>query len=196
MPGEFVGARRSQPKIAVMDFALQGEVQLNPGTQRVFAFQVSDYSAPFLPTNVRLLAFAPGDYQLQVVVTYRIPLGADTDSAQLVPISLEPPLSSLFWGGPLGAVLLAAFVATYRWRQGERGPGKILSEAAGTALAGAVCSAVALLLLYRLEGLELPIKISIRDFFGGIVVGLFSYKLGEIVYRQLWGETVATAAKE
>ena len=185
MPADFVTSRRGQR--SVMDYRLLGEVQLKPGTQRAFAFQIPEFPPPLWPGNFGLLAFTPGDYQLQAVVTYRVPSQVDTDSMQLVPISLEPPLSSLLWGGAFGAVVLAAFVATYRWKRREEPARAILTEAVATALAGAVCAVVALLLLYRFEGLELPITISVRDFFGGVVVGLFSYKIGEVLYKQLWG---------
>lgn len=47
------------------------------------------------------------------------------------------------------------------------------------AMKGAVSACVILLLMVRIKDLALPINISINDFFGGVVLGLLSYKLSD-----------------
>ena len=52
-------------------------------------------------------------------------------------------------------------------------------------VAGATSASIALLLLQRLKGLELPINLTITDFYGGVVIGLFSYKIGDWLHKEL-----------
>ena len=89
----------------------------------------------------------------------------------------------------LGSILLALFVGTYRYIRHIRS-GSVLvlaGELVILVLAGSVCAIITIILLYRFKDLALPVQITVNDFYGGVVVGLFTYKLGDWLFTQLTG---------
>ena len=54
-------------------------------------------------------------------------------------------------------------------------------------MAGSICAIIALILLRRVEAAALPVNLTITDFYGGIVLGLFSYKIGDYLYNSFFG---------
>ncbi len=193
MPGEFVSAREAKdwtnPSTDLSD------QHLKPGYQRLVPFAIPHQQLKLLTPlfNRRLLAFVPADYDLRAVVSYQIPPEPQAQVIEVAKITLQPPLSSLIWGGVLGAVLLAVFVSVYRFLrqspQGHKDLWNAMKGAVGISAGGAVSAIIALLLLQRLKGLELPINLTVTDFYGGLVVGLFSYKIGDWLYKELSGES-------
>ncbi len=147
---------------------------------------ISDYAAVsdtlfMLPREVRIAG--------EVLVketgseTKAVPYYFDT----VVP--LEPTILSPLVGGVVGSVLLALFLMVYEWVR-PPDPTKVVSlakhigRAASLAVAGSVTSVVFHILVMRFNDPSIPINITIHDFFGGAVIGLFSYKLGEYFYTQ------------
>lgn len=189
MPGEFVSVRAdskwTNPSSELTD------QHLKPGYQRLVPFSISHHPVSLFSSlfNRRLLAFVPAVYDLRVVVTYQVPPEPASQATEVTKITLEPALSSLIWGGVLGAILLAVFVSVYRYvrpfPQNQPSVRKSIKEAVVIASGGAISAVIALLLLQRLKGLELPVNITITDFYGGLVLGLFSYKIGDWLYGQL-----------
>lgn len=110
---------------------------------------------------------------------------------QTAEITLAPPLSAVVRGGILGALFLAIFVPAYRklhavkTGRAERTE-KPLAQALTFFLAGSVVSTITILLLQRLGNLDLPIMITVKDYLGGMVIGLFSYKIGDALYGYLF----------
>lgn len=198
MPGTFVAARANSD--------LQGTSQdlsnqkLKPGYQRLVPIRIPQPQLSWLTPirNRQLLAFVPGEYDLSAVVTYTVEPPVDSQTIEIAKITLEPPLSSLIWGGVLGAVLLALFMGVYDYSRPDS-PRKVwdtLKKAVTISVAGAVSASIALLLLQRLKGVELPINLTITDFYGGVVIGLFSYKIGDWLHKELVdGGTADSVAK-
>jgi hypothetical protein len=193
MPGEFWAARgiREIDEINKLTENRE-EVQLNPGNESLVSFYIphqrSSLIAPLL--NHQLLTFMPNDYEVRVIVTYQIPPKRKTVIQDKTKIYIEPTLSSLMWGGVLGSLLLALFLSTFRlWKKTtDKTLRQIVGEALVIFLAGSVCSVVVLILIYRFKELPLPINIAVNDFYGGIVVGLFSFILGDWLFLKLTGE--------
>jgi len=190
MPGEFAAARANQGlEDTTSDLSDQ---QLKPGYQRLVPFTISSQRMNWLTPvwNRRLLTFVPAEYDVSVRVTYNVPPERpDSQAIATAKIILEPPLSSVLWGGVAGATLLALFVGVYDFSR--QGPSRKFWNALGKAVtisaAGSVSAAIAIILLQRLKGLELPINLTVTDFYGGVVVGLFSYKIGDWLHKELLG---------
>ncbi len=139
--------------------------------------------------NASLLTFVPGEYQLRAIVTFKVPPSNETTVTETTVVTLQPPLVSLIWGGIVGSLLLAAFVGTYRLVREPRDKRvRLLVQILFLAGAGAVCAVIALILLRRLQGVELPVNVTVADFYGGVVIGLFSFKIGDWLYVRLFGE--------
>jgi len=187
MPGTFLAARANS--------GLQGTSQdlsnqkLKPGYQRLVPIPIPQQQLSWLTPirNRQLLAFVPGEYDLSVVVTYTVEPPVDSQTIEIAKITLEPPLSSLIWGGVLGAVLLALFMGVYDYSRPHtrRKAWDTSKKAVTISVAGAVSASIALLLLQRLKGLELPINLTVTDFYGSVAIGLFSYKIGDWLHKEL-----------
>ena len=188
MPGEFLGARRqiNWQKILVHS----NEEQLNPGNERLVVFSIPYQNNAWIDTliNYQLLSFIPSNYDVRAVVIYQVPPAKETVIQEITKIYIEPPLSSLMWGGVLGSLLLALFMTTYRLSKRVNYKSFLSDIAGALALvsAGSVCAIITIILLYRFKDLALPININVNDFYGGIVIGLFTYKLGDWLFIQFF----------
>lgn len=160
---------------------------LRPGHQRIESFNLPDVFS--WRSNLPRLTFLPGSYEIGAVVVYRVmPEEGTSEASASATMNVDSGLESLLLGGVLGALLLGAFMGAYELnKSGFGGWKKIVGNVLRTALAGAVCAAVVILMLKRLQGLELPISLVVTDFYGGIVVGLFSYKLGDKLFDMFAG---------
>jgi hypothetical protein len=189
MPGEFLAAREeNNPQAQGPNSSSE---LLNSGGVQSFLFAVPSHSTRWITELAKphLLTFVPGEYDVVVRTHFQVPPAGAESVDELLKVSFEPPLGVLVWGGVAGAVLLAAFVCTYRYlRQTPRADGGlVIRQALALALGGAVSAAIALVLLERLKGVELPVNLTVKDFYGGIVIGLFSYKIGDWLYTQFFG---------
>lgn len=190
LPGDFLSARGEPlPDFATL-YSPSGDEQMTAGTERFISFPIPHqdiaWYSPLL--NRRLMMFVPGEYDLTTFVKYQVPPARDTQIQQVIAVRLDPPLSSVVWGGVVGALLLGAFSGTYRYRRhGNTTLVRVLSETSVLVMGGSVCSLIALILLHRVKELALPINLSVTDFYGGIVLGLFSYKIGDHLFGQLFG---------
>lgn len=150
--------------------------------------------------DVKILLFQPREYSVHCTVEYQLLASSKPDSPPPSPhylfepasMNLEPPLASRLAGGVVGAFLLALFVPIYRLREmSDRLTLVGLAQLGGRALtlfvAGAAVSLITILLLISWGELELPVAVEVNDFYGGLVVGLFSYVIGERLYRRLIG---------
>lgn len=190
LPGDFLASRGDPLPDSAILYLPSGDEQMTAGTERFMSFAIPHqdiawYSPIF---NRRLLMFFPGEYDLTTFVKYQVPPARDTQIQQVIDVRLEPPLSSVVWGGVVGALLLGAFSGTYRYRRlGNTTLRRVLAETSVIVIGGSVCSLIALILLHRVKELALPINLSVTDFYGGIVLGLFSYKIGDYLFSQLFG---------
>jgi hypothetical protein len=169
---------------------------LPPGSQRTYRLSVPGVEFPwqkyFYETESLLLT--PGDYVVKGLVKYHASGETSRHSMeQTAPITLAPPLSAVVRGGILGALFLAIFVPAYRTLHAAKTgqparTEKPLAQAMTFFLAGSVVSTITILLLQRLGNLDLPIMITVKDYLGGMVIGLFSYKIGDALYGQLFSK--------
>lgn len=177
-----------QSKICLKETIDDGET-LYSGSERTYRVNVPSAQLHFYKYLYEsdALLFIPNQYLVRVEVEYTL----TTEDKFLrfvsgkVDLSLETPLSSIIRGGILGALLLAIFIPIYRFIYDKINIKESLLQFLTLLISGSVISTIAILLLQRLANLALPITISVKDYLGGMVVGLFSYKIGYILYKQL-----------
>lgn len=190
MPGVVLSAR-GDDQATRQSFTKDEETQLDPGNEKLVTFAVPSHDVSVLSPlrNRALLTFMPKEYEIRVVVSYKILPGHKTAVEETVKIRFEPPLFSLIWGGIFGSMLLAAFLATYRALRGTeiRRAKQVYLELALLIIGGAVTAVIVMILLFRFKDVSLPLAVTVNDCFGGIVIGLFTYKLGDWLFQQISG---------
>ncbi len=110
-----------------------------------------------------------------------------TKNAKDYKIHLEPNFSSIVVVVFLGSLLLTVMLGFYNYKQKSTNQRikEILFNSVVIFLKGGISAYVILLLMFRMKDLSLPINISINDFYGGVVLGLFTYKLSNWIYKLL-----------
>ncbi len=167
--------------------------------ERIYSFGVPRVTMPLWAAlvNSDTLLFVPGKYRLRAEIVLK-ESGNDKGIRSLyasTEVVLEPPLSAALRGGVVGALLLALFVPAYRLlhsrRQGEAPDKPIIRNLAGQFLiysvSGSVVSITTILFIHRMGSADLPISISVNDYLGGIIIGLFSYVFGDALYKRFFG---------
>jgi hypothetical protein len=140
------------------------------------------YSSLF---NLRMMFFKPGDYEARVIVTYKLLDRNQTMIEEKVLVKLVPPVISILWGSIFGSVLLALYIGLYKRTKTAMTWKNTLLQFVSVAATGIVCGFIIVFLLFRFKDLDLPVTIAVTDFFGGLVLGLFTYKLGDWLYTKL-----------
>jgi len=160
---------------------------LNPGNTVIgtveFAPARTCWYFPFV--DFRLLFFRPGEYESRVVITYRYMDRAETMAEEKALVLLDPPLHAIIWGSVIGSFLLSLFIALYNLMKTDFPRRKIWIRFFYVSVNGIVSGIILVMLIFRMKDLGLPIEISVTDFLGGIVLGLFTFKLGDWVYSKL-----------
>lgn len=122
--------------------------------------------------------------------------GADAQRHKLsrqLSAQVSASLLMLLIGAWLGAALLAAFSLV----NAQAGSAAARRAHAGRLLvAGIVTGTIFLLLIQRIGDLDLPFKFAVNDVIGGVIVGLFSFKLGRMLYGYFFGAGERPAAAE
>jgi hypothetical protein len=117
------------------------------------------------------------------------------------------PTSAIFMGGLAGAFLLALFAAIRERAEKAITPISLSSDSVKTigldilswtlnlipriwrmalqTVIGGICAIILILIAQATDGLEPPISIRIQDFWGGVVVGLFSAPLSRWISGRL-----------
>lgn len=104
------------------------------------------------------------------------------------PVSVRSPEWTIFAGGVIGAMLLAIFVAAERILKNptERAQWpQTLWVTLVMGLRGGLMAIVALLLGKTTQGVGSPVSLSVEDFAGGVLIGLFSYPLASWISSTL-----------
>jgi hypothetical protein len=57
---------------------------------------------------------------------------------------------------------------------------------------GSIVATITILLLQRLSDVGLPITLDVKDWIGGLIVGLFSSQLGDTLYDRFVGQPQST----
>lgn len=175
------------------------EIEIAPGQALTRTVVLNEETASNEPVDLvtrlrrfyHYITFEPGDYRFLVQFKYNRqgsldPRFIDRD----VVVSLRPPLSSIVIGACLGAALLSVFLLVMGlWNSGSRiGGGSIatlLGRFFGVLSIGSVSAVIFVALTFRLKSDTLPIAVTVNDFYGGVVVGLFTFKISSWLYAQL-----------
>jgi hypothetical protein len=171
---------------------------LGPQSQRLHRLRVPSVEPSLgqLVFDRRTLFFLPGDYVVRVEVEFKPAAGFLQSTYATHNVTLAAPLNSLLRGAVLGAILLAIFVPTYRRLRASNRQRRSWKDLLGQGLmfliSGSVVGVTAILLLQRMGDLALPVTVAVNDWLGGIVIGLFSYKIGDVLYKQLFEDEGAT----
>lgn len=137
-------------------------------------------------------------------------VGKDDDKTYLeeIPISFSAPLGVIFLGGLAGALLLAMFSGVKEGLESKapklqvNGLATIAEVAKRLAewvlnllprvwkailqtIMGGICAVILILLARGTEGLSPPVSIKIQDFWGGVIVGLFSIPLSQWIWTHI-----------
>ena len=150
-----------------------------------------------LTLNWATLTIRPGDYQLFAVATFSEHDDEgellETHSASTVAtIPLRPTVWQVIIGVGLGALLLALFKF---WSPNARHDLGIDSEKLSRAAAiklflkfwisGWIAGAMIVFMTFRMKDVGFPVSITVTDFYGGVVVGLFSYIAGTWLVKKV-----------
>jgi hypothetical protein len=115
----------------------------------------------------------------------------------LVPVKAHP--LGMYAGGIIGALLAAMFLilpavrpTTLQAAQGVPAQQAMtiterLRELGVRFARGAVVTGIAILVLQTTSDLTLPINITVHDFYGGVILGLFGDKLAAALQKWIWG---------
>lgn len=157
-----------------------------------------------------LITMTPGDYQFVVLVEAAAEVQASADgktddsqnivvmSSKAFPVHLSPTVWQAVLGSMLGALLMVLFWASSPKVQSLLGePAKAghawlnfrAKLAKGIALwcGATVAASIAIFLTFRLKDASMPFTVSVNDFYGGLVIGLFGVVLTNTLAPKLFG---------
>lgn len=132
-----------------------------------------DTSLDFISLQNKLLS---AEIRLSVTAKFA---GHEEEFHYYPSINVKAPESSIFIGGLLGALLLAGFVLVETMLRNPMRQewGKNLVRTTLLGLRGGIMAMIALIIGKATQSTGSPISMTVTDFNGGIVVGLFSYPL-------------------
>lgn len=195
--------RQLQEPVGLDVYGSNQTYSLRPGSRNEYEIQLDGVRAKW--TDAVSFFFLPGEYQLR----YEVTLKDSGDNLLTIPgqarVELTPPLNAVLRGGVLGALLLTVFLGVYRlqhWlRRGDFSGLLRLGLVSSARLTlrfvvGSVVAFIVILLLNRSTDLPIPITVEVKDYMGGLVIGLFSHQLGDIVYEKLYASKLAPSPSE
>lgn len=132
----------------------------------------------------------------------------DIEYLEEIPIAFNAPLGVIFTGGLAGAMLLALFSAVKDGAEADvprrniDGSAVLVGVAKSLAgwvvnlvprvrkailqtIMGGICAVILILLARGTEGLSPPVSIKIQDFWGGVLIGLFSIPLSQWIWTHI-----------
>lgn len=158
--------------------------------------------------NWATLTVRPGDYQLFAVATLNElnddgEVTATHSTNAVASIPLRPTVWQVVVGVGFGALLLAVFKVWSPNARHEIGlDSSKLSRLAGTGLflrfwlAGWVAGAMLVFMTFRMKDVGFPISIAVNDFYGGIVIGIFSYIAAVWLVRKVLVDSTKNAIEK
>ncbi len=154
------------------------------------------------------LVYRPRKEVVLVSMTYR-PLADATAAPRVQSARLEATVSAhplgMYAGALVGVVLATALVACYRVtkkvqassspRDEAHAPADPASQAQGVVAEGApwwlrlvrgsLASLIAILLFQTTSDISFPISVTVHDFYGGVLLGLFGDKVAESIWSRI-----------
>jgi hypothetical protein len=167
----------------------QDDLIITAGRQAFFHLTV-----PKVKPDLNQLLFRRDSYTLQVYYTYDA--AHRTASPRIIKeeraVEFRPGLLAPLSGVVVGALLIALFIAVRRegarfneallkmeaWALAAAARG-FLWTLSTTAFSGLVSGLILVILLNQTDTQQLPVTVSINDFWGGAFLGLISYKLAD-----------------
>jgi hypothetical protein len=168
------------------------EVHLGDGkhdVELIFKYKSGSFWMPLRHSELMILE--PGAQKLTFTAQVREPMNSNvfrstTDSIEMF---FAAPDLAITIGGAVGALTLAFLRLVYRFRAApERLSLSVeLREGLFAILGGGLIAWTLTFLGGILSGTNLGIEIAATSWKGGVIIGLFSYKLGEVLAQKLWG---------
>jgi hypothetical protein len=197
--------RRSRPDLTTAlrpnGYSETTEAHLGQGTKEfelVFDYPAGRFSSPL--ANFDLVQLEPGTQTLNFEAGSQAP--PQPSSQPITPLPVEFPISapmlSIMLGGCAGALALALLRFIYRLRS-KRESVQWKREAAEALIAIGAGALIAWTLTFvggLVSGDKLGIQISATSWKGGVIIGLFSYKIGDLLAQKLWDQPSAHEAKK
>lgn len=139
--------------------------------------------------NLDLAVFEPGLHKLQFTAQAQNPVTQQMARlSKTIDIDMQAPVLSIMLGGAVGALILAVLRALYRLRGAQaKLTLKIeIREAAIAIVAGILVAFVLTFAGGLLNSRALGIQFAATSFKGGLLVGIFSYKIADLLASRLW----------
>jgi hypothetical protein len=124
-----------------------------------------------------------------------------TKTSRLVVSATAHPLG-MYAGAVLGSLLAALFLVLFRWARPPAAPAAGGAPAAPLPappthrerardfllrfVRGVVATGIAILILQTTAEVALPINITVHDFYGGVLLGLFGDKVGDAIFKRIF----------
>lgn len=165
------------------------EEQLAAGKEVELLFQYPKAAFWHPLCNLDLLTFDPGVHKLEFRAQVQNPLTrVGAKMIKSVDMDCQAPPLSVALGGAVGALALVLLRFTYHLRkaQGDFTWKNELREALLALIAGIVIAAALTAVGGFLSNRAWGIQIAATNFRGGLIIGLFSYKIADIWAKKLW----------
>ena len=152
------------------------------------------------PWNLRLqfaphvIFFEPADYRFtaSAQIGEKIPFSENFELySTATDLELSASRGALVAGGALGSLLWVLFMGASRLRDvlraktvaqiGWQRPIRFAAGLVAQAAVGTIVAVIAVMLLDRTSALALPVRVEVRDWLGGVLVGLSAIKLEEVL---------------
>ena len=134
-----------------------------------------------------LLAWTQRQTGISVEIEYS---GADARKLKLAretSVEVSASLLLLLVGVVVGAAMLAVFSWAHARERAASSPEATTKHAFRLFTAGSCTGIIFVVLIQRMGDLDLPFKFAVNDVIGGLIVGLFSFKLGDTLYKYFFG---------
>jgi hypothetical protein len=170
--------------------------------------ELSDSFLGFMKTLLSrwsLLTLSPGDYQFIAIVEGRGESasgeedGRRVSATRAVQVRLVPTVWQSVLGAMLGSMLMVLFWIASRGVSGIPAAGDAPTAQVGgigrTAVllwcASTTAASIAIFLTFRMKDASLPFTLTVNDFYGGLVVGLFGVVITKWLGPKLFGPAKA-----
>ena len=192
---------------------------VDANSSRVFYFEIPPAKKTIgllgLFPNPRWLTITPADYDLQAEVAWNSDEPSGGVAETTARIRIDPDPQALMIGAALGSLLLAVFVFSYRltekvslaelprlappatgldWPRIKGSGSNFLLHQGSQAItrfwSGTLIAWILLLFLNYAHDIQIPVTIAVNDFFGAVLLGLFTHSLGRWVYEKLFGTII------
>jgi hypothetical protein len=166
------------------------EEQLAAGkeVELVFDYPTGSFSLPLW--NLDLATFEPGVHKLEFRAQVQNPVtNIIVPLAKSVDLDVQAPPLGIILGGAIGALIFTLVRAAYHRSRKDCNKPPLLTElyqAGWTILAGGL---IALILTFAgglLSNRIIGLQIAATSFKGGVIIGLCSFKLGDVLAKALW----------